>query len=384
MEYSNTYVKIDLDAILANFRAVQQCAGAGVMAVIKADAYGHGAVEVAKLLEKECDFFGVSSMAEALELRAAGIGTDILILGHTPAACFADGVKHHIRLGIFDEEEAKLLSAEACRQGKAARVHLVVDTGMSRIGFQVREADADACARIAAMPGIFTEGLYSHFATADMADQTDTLLQVEAFDRFFQMLKDRGLRIPLRHIDNSAGVIGYGSHYEMVRAGIVLYGLYPSDEVDREKLPLTPAMSWHTTVSCVKLLEPGRKISYGGTYETTKPTLVATIPAGYADGYRRSLSGKFYVLIRGRKAPILGRICMDQFMVDVTDIPGVQTGDPVVLMGRSGEEQITVEALSQAADSFCYEQICDISRRVTRVYTKGGQETGRVNYLLNR
>ena len=143
-------------------------------------------------------------------------------------------------------------------------------------------------------------------------------------------------------------------------------------------------MSWHTTVSCVKLLEPGRKISYGGTYETTKPTLVATIPAGYADGYRRSLSGKFYVLIRGRKAPILGRICMDQFMVDVTDIPGVQTGDPVVLMGRSGEEQITVEALSQAADSFCYEQICDISRRVTRVYTKGGQETGRVNYLLEK
>jgi alanine racemase len=198
------------------------------------------------------------------------------------------------------------------------------------------------------------------------------------------MLKDRGLRIPLRHIDNSAGVIGYGSHYEMVRAGIVLYGLYPSDEVDREKLPLTPAMSWHTTVSCVKLLESGRKISYGGTYETTKPTLVATIPAGYADGYRRSLSGKFYVLIRGRKAPILGRICMDQFMVDVTDIPGVQAGDPVVLMGRSGEEQITVEALSQAADSFCYEQICDISRRVTRVYTKGGQETGRVNYLLEK
>ncbi len=384
MEYSNTYVKIDMDAISANFRAVQQRAGVSVMAVVKADAYGHGAVEVAKLLEEECDFFGVSSMAEALELRAAGIGTDILILGHTPPSCFADAVKNHIRLGIFDVQEAELLSAEACRQGRSARVHLVVDTGMSRIGFQVCEADADACAQIAKMPGIFTEGLYSHFATADMEDQTDTAAQAEAFDRFFQMLKDRGVRIPVRHIDNSAGVIGYGSHYEMVRAGIVLYGMYPSDQVDTQKLPLTPAMSWHTAVSCIKLLEPGRRISYGGTYVTTKPTLVATIPAGYADGYRRSLSGKFYVLIRGKKAPILGRICMDQFMVDVTDIPGVAAGDPVVLMGVSGEEEITAEALSAAADSFNYEQICDISRRVTRVYVQNGKETKRVNYLLNR
>ncbi len=384
MEYSNTYVKIDLDAILNNFRQVQKKAGASVMAVVKADAYGHGAVPVARLLEPECAFFGVSSVAEALELRRAGIEKPVLLLGHTPVECYPTVVEENIRLGIFSYEEAKALSCEAVRQGKTATFHFTVDTGMSRIGFQVTEEAADLCAKIAKLPGLQAEGLFSHFATADTVDLTRTRQQADRFALFDKMLKARGIDIPLRHLDNSAGIMNFGCHYDMVRAGIALYGLYPSEEVDPQLLKLQPAMSWHTAVSCVKTLEPGREISYGGTYVTTKPTVVATIPAGYADGYRRSLSGRFYVLIKGKKAPILGRICMDQFMVDVTDIPGVQAGDGVVLMGTDGEETISAETIAEAANSFNYEQICDVSRRVTRVYIRGGEKVAEVNYLLDR
>lgn len=384
MEYSNTYVNIDLDAIGENFRAIQKKAGKPVMAVVKADAYGHGAVQVSRLLEPACSFFGVSSVAEALELRRAGIGKPIMILGHTPAECFGDVVREEIRAGIFTDTDAQALSREAVKQGKTAFVHLVADTGMSRIGFQTTEEAADVCEKIAQLPGLQIEGLYSHFATADSADLTRTRQQAELFADFDRMLKERGVEIPLRHLDNSAGIMNFGSHYDMVRAGISLYGLYPSQEVDTKLLPLKPAMSWHTTVSYVKTLAPGREISYGGTYVTERPMVVATIPAGYADGYRRSLSNGFYVLIRGKQAPILGRVCMDQFMVDVTDIPGVHAGTGVVLMGKDGQQTISAEALSAAAGSFNYEQVCDISRRVTRVYIQGGKEVGRINYLLDR
>ena len=384
MEYSNTFVKIDLDAILENFRAIREKAGVPVMAVVKADAYGHGAVPVARLLEPECGFFGVASVAEALELRRAGIRKPILVLGYTPADCFAQVVQEEIRPGIFSCEDAQALSREAVRQGKTVPFHFVVDTGMSRIGFQVTAGSADLCAEIAGLPGLTAEGIYSHFATADTSDLERTRRQAALFAEFDRMLKDRGVDIQLRHLDNSAGIMNFGSHYDMVRAGIVLYGLYPSGEVDPKLLPLKPAMSWHSVVSHVKTLEPGREISYGGTYVTQRPTVVATVSAGYADGYRRSLSGRFYVLIRGKQAPILGRVCMDQFMVDVTDIPGVQPGDGVVLMGTDGQETISAELLGAASDSFNYEQICVISRRVTRVYIQNGKEMARINYLLDR
>ena len=384
MEYSNTYVKIDLDAIAENFRAIREKAGGPVMAVVKADAYGHGAVPVAKLLEQDCAFFGMASVAEALELRRAGIQKPILLLGHVSPDTFPAVVERNIRPTIFSYEDAAALSREAVKQGKTAPFHFAVDTGMSRIGFQVTQEAADTCARIARLPGLMAEGLFSHFATADTRDLTRTKQQAALFDRFDTMLKARGLEIPLRHLDNSAGLMNFGCHYDMVRAGIILYGLYPSEEVDKSLLTLKSAMSWHTCVSCVKTLEPGREVRYGGDFVTRHPTVVATVPAGYADGYRRSLSGKFYVLIRGKKAPILGRICMDQFMVDVTDIPGVKAGDEVVLMGQSGNEVITAQMLSQAAHSFPYEQVCDLGRRVTRVYVRGGEEVERVNYLLDR
>ena len=383
MEYANTYVQIDLDAIAQNFRAVLHRANGPVMAVVKADAYGHGAVPVAKVLESLCAFFGVSSVAEALELRRAGLEKPILILGHTPTDTYEAVVAASIRVAIFNREDAEKLSQTAQKLGTPAYVHFALDTGMSRIGFQVTEESADLCAQIARLPGLNIEGLFSHFATADEEDLTKAQAQAEKYAAFDQMLQARGIRIPVRHLDNSAGIMNFRCQYDMARAGIVLYGLYPSAQVDKNLLPLKPAMQWFSRVSHVKTLESGRELSYGGTYTTEKPTVVATVPVGYADGYRRSLSNRFYVLIRGQKAPILGRVCMDQFMVDVTNIPGVTPGDRVVLMGTDGGETISAEELGAAANSFNYEQVCDVSRRVTRVYLQNGKEIFRKNYLLN-
>ena len=383
MNFDNTRVKIDLDAIAHNFDAVREKAGVRVMAVIKADAYGHGAIQVARLLEDKCAFFGVSSMLEAMELRQAGLTTPILILGHTPVSAFPMAIGQGIRPTIFHYEDALALSKAAQELGQEAPFHFAVDTGMSRIGFQADEASADICAQIAALPGLIPEGLFSHFATADCADLTRSYRQAELFAAFDAMLQARGVHIPIRHLDNSAGLMNFPAHYEMVRSGIVTYGMYPSDEVDPQLLELKPALRWESRITHIKLLPAGREISYGGTFVTQRPTMVATIPVGYADGYRRSLSGKFYVLIRGRRAPILGRICMDQMMVDVTDIPDARLNDRVVLVGTDGSETITMEAIAAAADSFNYEYVCGISRRVPRIYVRGGKTVHSVHYLLD-
>lgn len=383
MNYDNTYVEIDLDAISANFDAIQKKAGVKVMAIVKADAYGHGAIQIARLLEEKCSFFGVSSVAEALELRQAGLSKPILILGYTPVETFHLIIPQHIRPAIFRFEDAEMLSKEAVRQGVSVPFHFAVDTGMSRLGFQATEESADLCAAIAKLPGLYAEGLFSHFATADCADLTRAKAQADLFDAFDQMLRRRGVEIPLRHLDNSAGLMNFTNHYEMVRSGIVTYGMYPSDEVSPDLLDLQPALQWRSRVTHIKMLESGREISYGGTYVTTRKTRVATVPVGYADGYRRSLSGKFYVLIRGRRAPILGRVCMDQMMVDITDVPDVRIDDPVVLVGSDGNDVITMEQIAAAADSFNYEFVCGISRRVARRYRQGGRIVKTVHYLLD-
>ncbi len=383
MNFDNTRVKIDLDIIQRNFDAVREKAGVPVMAVVKADAYGHGAVQVARLLQDKCAFFGVSSIHEALELRQAGLSTPILILGHTPVAAFPTAIRQNIRPTISSLEAAQALSRAAVEAGVTASFHLAVDTGMSRLGFQVTEADADCCAAIAKLPGVTAEGIFSHFATADCSDLTRAKAQAALFDRFVDMLKARGLQIPIRHLDNSAGLMNFPNHYEMVRSGIVTYGMYPSSEVDSSLLPLEPALQWLSRVTHVKTLPAGREISYGGSYVTSRTTVVATIPVGYADGYRRSLSGKYYVLIHGKRAPILGRICMDQMMVDVTHIPDVAVNDRVVLVGRFDDEEITMEAISAAADSFNYEFVCGISRRVPRLYCREGKTIHSVHYLLD-
>lgn len=383
MNFDNTYVRIDLDAIHDNMEAVRQKAGVPVMAVVKADAYGHGAVPVARFLQDSCAFFGVSSVAEALELRQAGLERPILILGHTPVEAFPQVIQLEIRPAIFRWEDALALSEQARKLGKTAYFHLAVDTGMSRIGFQATEESADICCKIAKLPCIQAEGLFSHFATADCADLSRAEQQGRKFEAFDQMLKARGLNIPIRHMNNSAGLMNFGNQYEMVRSGIVTYGLYPSDEVNPELLKLKPALSWYSRISHVKTLPAGREISYGGLYVTSQETRVATIPVGYADGYWRNLSGKFYVLIHGKRAPILGRVCMDQMMVDVTQIPEVQPGDTVTLVGTDGDETITVEQIAAQAGSFNYEFICGISRRVPRVYYQGGRVIGSVHYLLD-
>ena len=383
MNFDNTRVEIDLDAIARNFDAVREKAGVKVMAVIKADAYGHGAIQIARLLQDKCAFFGVSSMLEAMELRQAGLRTPILILGQTPVNAFPTAIREGIRPTIFRYEDAAALSNAAVEAGIPAPFHFAVDTGMSRIGFQAEEASADICTKIAKLPGLIPEGLFSHFATADCADLSRAEKQAQLFADFDRMLKARGVEIPIRHLDNSAGLMNFDCHYEMVRSGIVTYGMYPSQEVSPDLLKLEPALKWLSRVTHVKTLPAGREISYGGTYVTTRDTVIATIPVGYADGYRRSLSGKFHVLIRGRKAPILGRICMDQLMVDVTDIPGAALNDRVVLVGSFGSESISMEEIAAAADSFNYEFVCGISRRVPRIYVSGGKTVHTVHYLID-
>lgn len=383
VDFDSTRVVVDMDILSSNMDAIREKAGVPVMAVVKADAYGHGAVQVARLLQDKCAFFCVSSILEAMELRQAGLTKPILLLGYTPAEAYPTAIREGIRPTIYRMEDALALSQAAQAAQLPARFHFAVDTGMSRIGFQVTERDADICAEIAGLPGLYAEGLFSHFATADCADLTRAKQQAERFAAFDEMLQKRGVNIPIRHLNNSAGLMNFKTPYEMARSGIITYGMYPSDEVDQSLLSLHPALQWLSRVSHVKTLPAGREISYGGTYVTGADTVVATIPVGYADGYRRNLSGRFHVLIRGQKAPILGRICMDQMMVDVTAIPGVTVGDQVTLIGTDGGETITVEEIAARADSFNYEFVCGISRRVPRLYLKYGKVDHAIHYLLD-
>ena len=380
---NENYVAIDLDAICHNVQTVAERTGTKVCGVIKADAYGHGAVAVAKAIAPYCHFFGVSCLEEALELQNAGLTVPILILGHTDRADYPAVAAKGIRPAIFSFEDAEELSREAQKQGLTAPIHLVVDTGMHRIGFPANEASLSLCEKIAALPGIKTEGIFSHFATADEKDLARTYRQQKLFDDFCAGLEKRGIHVECRHLDNSAAALRLGSHYDMVRAGIVLYGHAPGDGVELSHMDIRPALCWHSKISYIKRLDAGCEISYGGTFVTARPTLVATLPVGYGHGYPRSLSNRFYVLIRGKRAPILGRVCMDQMMVDVTDIPGVTEADIAVLVGESGKEAITVEEISRVAGSFNYEFLCNIARRVPRLYYQSGVLKETRNYLLD-
>lgn len=377
-----TYIGIDLDALNYNIDNIKKkIGGAGLLAVIKADAYGHGAVQTARELESKCDFFGVACIEEAAELLKAGIKTPLLILGYVFEDVYDIVVKNNIRIPVFSYDMAKALSDEAVKQGKITPFHFVVDTGMSRIGFQCIEESIAECEKICSLPNIRAEGIFSHFATADEADLTKTLAQKGKFISFVNALEGRGIEIPIKHLNNSAGIMNFDDTFDMVRSGIITYGLYPSADVDEALIDIKPVMSWHAAVSHVKMLEAGREISYGGTYTTKECRKIATIPVGYADGYPRCLSNTGRVIINGQYAPIVGRVCMDQFMVDVTDIDNVSVGSEVTLIGKNGDLQITVEDIADNANSFNYEQVCRMSRRVTRIYTKHGKEVEKVNYL---
>ena len=382
--YQRTYVKVDLDAINHNVdNILSRLDGrAKFLAIVKADAYGHGAVEVAREIESKCDFFGVARVEEAMELKGSGITKPILILSHVSPVQFEDVVENDFRIPIFSYEDAKALSEMAVKKNKIVDFHFCVDTGMSRIGFQVNEESADICKKICALDNINAEGVFSHFATADEKDLTKSLAQQKKFKDFIRMLEVRGISVDIRHINNSAGIMVFDEQFDMVRSGIITYGLYPSEDIDHSLIELKPAMEWLTTISHIKTLEAGREISYGGTYVTEKDTVVATIPVGYADGYPRCLSNIGKVIINGCYADIIGRVCMDQFMVDITDIPDVTLQSEVTLVGRQGDAQLTMEEVSNAAHSFNYELPCRISRRVPRVYTKNGKIVDTVNYLF--
>lgn len=370
--YLRCYAEISLEAIGHNIREVKKRLPEGVklLGVVKANAYGHGAVPVASYLENQVDYFATATIEEAVELRENGISAPILILGYVSPSQYGDLVEYDITQTIDSYAQALALEKEAARQNRKAKAHLAVDTGMTRIGFQVTEHDADEAAKIADLPHIKLEGMFTHFSCADQEDKTYCSMQMEKYDKMTALLAERGVTIPLRHICNSAGIMEFDDHrFEMVRSGIITYGIYPSEEVKKERLDLIPALSWKSHVIHVKEVGPGIGVSYGATYVTEKPmTRIATVSAGYADGYPRALSNQGCVLIHGKKAPIIGRICMDQMMVDVTDIPDVQVEDVVTLVGTDGDETITIEEIANPAARFDYEMLCDISSRVTRVY----------------
>ena len=381
--YFRTQAKIDLDAVEYNYNNTRAKLpqGCKLLGVIKADAYGHGAIELARFLENKCDFFGVACIEEAVELKKADIKTPVLILGYVAPAFYDLVVKYDIRIPVFSYDTAKALSDEAVKQGKTVPFHFCIDTGMSRIGFQVNEESADVCKKICALPNIEAEGLFSHFATADETDLTKALTQREKYKAFVEMLESRGIQIPIKHLNNSAGIMNFDEYFDMCRMGIILYGLYPSEEVDKSLLDIKPVMSWLTHISHIKTLEAGREVSYGGTFKTTEPRVIATIPVGYADGYPRCLSNKGRVIINGQYAPIVGRVCMDQFMVDVTDVDGAGLDSTVTLVGKDGDAELSMEEVSNSAYSFNYELPCRVARRVPRTYYKDGEFVKATNYM---
>lgn len=385
--YTRVYAPIDLDAVAFNMESMKKniSPGAGIIGVVKADGYGHGAVPVAEAAAPYVEGYAVATVEEALILRRHGIGKPILVLGVTHQSHYGEVIAHDIRTSVFTMEQAGPLSRQAVLMGKAAKIHLALDTGMSRIGMGPDVQGADLAAQIALLPGIVVEGLFTHFARADEADKEAAERQLGRYLDFVGLLKERGIDIPVKHCSNSAGIIDMPqANLDMVRAGIAIYGLYPSDEVGRDAVPLKPAMGLKSFVTYVKDIGPGCEVSYGGTFTAKSPMRVATIPVGYGDGYPRSLSGKGYVLACGKRAPILGRVCMDQFMVDVTGIPGVGVDTEVTLIGSDGQEQIRVEDLSGLSGRFHYELACDIGKRVPRVYYRHGKPVGAKDYFDDR
>lgn len=379
-KYRRICAFIDLDAMEYNFEQMREALtpGTQMIVVVKADAYGHGAVPIASMMEPREYVWGfaVATAEEALQLREHGIQKPILILGYVFPENYPLLAEHEIRPAVFTLEMAKEFSLAAQSVGKVLPVHLAVDTGMTRIGFRnVRKSLADMI-EISKMPGLFVEGIFTHFSRADEQDVTCARKQYEEFSMYIRLLEQAGLSIPVRHCNNSAGILWHrDGDLDAVRPGITVYGIYPSGEVIKNGVSLKPVMGLVSHISHIKEVEAGVPVSYGGTFVTTREkTRIATIPAGYADGVSRGLSNKGSVLIDGKRAPVLGRICMDQFMVDVTDIPEACRHDRVTLLGRDGEEQILLEELSELSGRFPYEYLCCISSRVPRVYIKEGKE----------
>jgi len=376
--YLRTWAEISLDAIESNVNALRArlAPGVKIMCVIKADAYGHGALPLARFLDDKCDYYAVSVLEEALTLRTAGVNKPVLLLNYTSPAQYGALLAADVAQTVYSFEQAEALSKAVQEDAKRllpAGVHIKVDTGMARIGFGDTRASIEEIVRIARLPGLELEGVFTHYARADEADKTSALDQYARFVAFAEELEAAGVRVPLKHACNSAAAMEFTEHFDMVRFGISLYGLYPSEEVLKENLPLRPAMTWKTHVSHLKAVPAGTGISYGHTFVTQRETRVATLPVGYADGFPRALSNQGRVIIHGQYAPILGRVCMDMCMVDVTEIPGVCMEDEVILLGGVGDCRVTMEEIGAQSASFNYETACRVSKRVPRVYMYKGE-----------
>ena len=366
------YARIDLDALKHNVEGIKNCKSkeSMLMGVVKAGAYGHGADVMANELEDMgFDWFAVATADEGIELRNSGIKKPILVLGYCDACQYPELIEWDITPTIYTYEMAQALEQAAAAVQKNVNIHIKIDTGMGRIGFLVEEHTIETIRSIQAMEHLNVQGLFTHFACADTEDKTHVEQQIKKFHWVIEKLKAVGISPEICHCSNSASIMELGTeHMNMVRSGIILYGLYPSDEVSTDVLDLKPVMSLYSHVVHVKVVEPGTTIGYGATYVAERKTRIATIPVGYADGYKRSLSNVGRVLIRGQFASVVGRVCMDQLMVDVSHIPDVKVEDEVTLFGRDGENIIPVEEIAELSGSFNYEYICSVSERVKRIY----------------
>lgn len=384
--YSRVYARIDLDAIASNLESMKMNLNENtqIMAVIKADGYGHGAVQIAQMLESVEYVWGyaVATLDEAVMLKSEGLKKPVLVLGCVFPDQYMEMLKYDIRMNVYTEEMAKAISQMAAREGMTAYMHIKLDTGMTRLGFEPNSDSVDAIHRISKMKNVCMEGIFTHFAKADETDKTFTHKQIKEFLWMTENLKKREVFFSFEHCSNSAAIVDIPeANFDLVRAGISIYGLYPSEDLNKENVMLKPALALKSHVAFVKEIASGTPISYGGSYVSERPMKIATIPVGYADGYPRNLSNVGYVLIRGRRAPIVGRVCMDQFMVDVTTIDGVSFGDNVTLIGKDGNEVITVETLSELSGRFNYEFICDLGKRIPRVFVRNGKISEQVDYF---
>lgn len=374
-EYYRTFAEVSIDAIENNLMNLKSKLKPGVLtlAIVKADAYGHGAVGVSKAIQDKVDYFGIAELMEAVELREAGVEKPILVLSYTSPYLYEKLIKNELTQTIFNYDDAVELSKVAVRLNKIARIHIAVDTGMSRIGFFCNKESVEIVKRINDLPNIYIEGIFSHYACADCEDRTTTNRQTEIFKDFIKALEGRGMIIPIKHLSNSAGTLTCDEQFDMVRMGIVLYGLYPDKCVDDGSIKLQPAMRVVSHIIHVKDVPANSGVSYGHTYFTKDKTRIATVCIGYADGYSRGLSNIGRVLINGEFANVIGRVCMDQLMVDVTGLSDVKVGDEVTILGKCGENEITAEELAQLTNTINYEVICQFQKRVTILQYKNGE-----------
>ncbi len=386
-KFTRAWAEINLDHIAHNVEEIRRLVGkrTEIMAVVKADAYGHGVMEtVSTIIENGASRLAVSMLDEAIQLRKIGIDVPILVLSHTSPQRADELIQYHITQTVYSHEMAEALSDVAVRQGTKVPVHIKIDTGMTRVGFLPGYSAVKDVVKIQKLPGIVVEGIFTHFATADERDRGYTLHQMELFESIISELNRIGIIIPIRHVSNSAAILQYSENtLDMVRAGIILYGIYPSDEVDRTVIDLKPAMTLKANITLVKWVDAETSISYGRKFTTKRKSRIATISIGYADGYSRLLTNKSRVLVNGQYAPVVGSICMDQCMIDVTDISGeLEVGSEVVLIGRQGENEITADEIAQLIGTIPYEIVSIIGKRIPRVYFKGGQVVNVLNYLV--